>query len=228
MVTYPDALNAMHLFLDKIGETHWRDWIAEDLRQWEASNSVVHHLSAYGGMGSFNDMAGPPPEERGITRAQEYLENFLFSDLKSICYYLAKHVSRSVSMDGMLRSMEAQYPLHGWRCLNCGHPEVGPDDIDFYIAQYLVREGIVDAVERSDLDGFVQDVIASGIPSMESERSRVKDAVLRSGIKIGSTDGWKRPCPVCGSTDTVVYEWQAEGILGMRFTPDPGNRPLKS
>ena len=229
MVTYPEALKAMYLLLDTIGEEHWRDWIAEDLREWEVSNSVEHHLSAYGGMGSFNDMAGPPSEVRGITKAQESLEHFLFCDLKSICYYLAKHVSRPVSVEGILRSMGTmESQLQGWRCLNCSYAEVSLYDIDFYIAEYIIRHGIIDAVKRSNLHGFVRDVITSGMPSMENERSTVKDAVLRSGIKIGSGGGWTRPCPRCQSMDTVVYDWQQEGILGMRFTPVAGNRPLKS
>ena len=229
MVTYPEALKAMYFFLDSIGERHWRDWIAEDLRQWEASNSVEHHLSAYGGMGSFNDMAVPQADVRGGTKAQESLEHFLFCDLKSICYYLATHINQRASVEAMLRSMGAMgYTLQGWRCLNCGYAEVSPYDIDFYIAHYLIREGVIEAVKRSNLQSFVRDVITSGMPSMVNERSRVKDAVLHSGIKIVSRDDWMRPCPVCQSMDTAVYDWREKGTLRKRFVPSASNLALKS
>jgi hypothetical protein len=53
---YLDALKAMHELLGALGEQHWRSWIAQDIEEWESRKSASHHLSAYGGMGSFNDI----------------------------------------------------------------------------------------------------------------------------------------------------------------------------
>lgn len=56
MATYPEAMKAMRLLLDMAGEQYWRDRIQEDIQLWEAHHDAKYHLSAYGGMGSFNDV----------------------------------------------------------------------------------------------------------------------------------------------------------------------------
>jgi hypothetical protein len=50
------ALIAMREVLDAAGEQHWLKWIDEDIEAWRAEGSTRHHRSAYGGMGSLNDL----------------------------------------------------------------------------------------------------------------------------------------------------------------------------
>ena len=73
----------------------------------------------------------------------------------------------------------------------------------------------------------MNDVLNNGLPDMEGERSRVEDAVLRSGIGVVSRDDWMRPCPMCKSMDTAVYRWREKGIFSKRFAPGSDNLPLK-
>lgn len=53
---YEQALIAMRGVLEAAGEQHWLKWIDEDLAAWRAAGSTSHHRSAYGGMGSLNDV----------------------------------------------------------------------------------------------------------------------------------------------------------------------------
>jgi hypothetical protein len=57
MSQYAQPLDAMHRLLMQAGETHWAAWIERAMREWRESRAVKHHLSAYGGMGSFNDIS---------------------------------------------------------------------------------------------------------------------------------------------------------------------------
>ncbi|HSM36235.1 MAG TPA: hypothetical protein VK837_07560 [Longimicrobiales bacterium] len=56
MSQFEAALCAMHDLLVEVGESRWARWIDRDLELWRRSRDVVHHLSAYGGMGSLNDV----------------------------------------------------------------------------------------------------------------------------------------------------------------------------
>jgi hypothetical protein len=53
-----ELLNATKLLLAKYGETQWSEWLAKDSLLIENLDlhGVEHLLSAYGGMGSINDL----------------------------------------------------------------------------------------------------------------------------------------------------------------------------
>ena len=54
---------------------NWIDWLERDIQDWTQHREVAHHLRAYGGMGSFNDL----PSMRGD-------HDYIFGFLKSCCY----------------------------------------------------------------------------------------------------------------------------------------------
>lgn len=55
-VLYEEALLAMQSILTAANEGHWRGWIEQDIETWRSAQRTSHHRSAYGGMGSFNDL----------------------------------------------------------------------------------------------------------------------------------------------------------------------------
>ena len=97
MTHYENALIAMERLLTAVGEDHWANWIRKDLRQWKEASDVSHHLSAYGGMGSFNDVGICGGNQHAITDAQEPWANTLFEWLKAVCHYLARRPRESVT-----------------------------------------------------------------------------------------------------------------------------------
>ena len=56
MNQYEFSLIAMKRLLDAVGESHWAKWIDTDITEWRSNRDATHHLAAYGGMGSFNDI----------------------------------------------------------------------------------------------------------------------------------------------------------------------------
>ena len=90
MTQYEHSLLAMKRLLDAVHETHWAQWIATDIEQWRAADDTSHHLSAYGGMGSFNDVIICRANQHSVSEVTEAWANTLFEWLKSVCYFLWK------------------------------------------------------------------------------------------------------------------------------------------
>lgn len=74
---YTDALICLRLILqaDHPEFKNWIDWLELDIDDWTQRKNVTHHLRAYGGMGSFNDL----PNMRGN-------HEYIFGFLKSVFY----------------------------------------------------------------------------------------------------------------------------------------------
>ena len=74
---YTEALICLRSILqaDHPEFQNWIDWLERDIQDWTQRREVAHHLRAYGGMGSFNDL----PSMRGN-------HDYIFGFLKSVCY----------------------------------------------------------------------------------------------------------------------------------------------
>ena len=74
---YTEALTCLRsiLLADHPEFQNWIDWLERDIEDWTQRREVAHHLRAYGGMGSFNDLPGM----RGN-------HDYIFGFLKSVCY----------------------------------------------------------------------------------------------------------------------------------------------
>ncbi len=57
-----DALDDLAAFLAAHGERSWAEWVAQDAGRVRRAdgNGVIHFLSAFGGMGSLNDLVFHP------------------------------------------------------------------------------------------------------------------------------------------------------------------------
>ena len=214
MQPYPDALNAMYELLGALGEQHWRSWIAQDISEWENSNSVRHHLSAYGGMGSLND----------VTFEDIWLGT-LFDDLKSVCYYFAHNPKSKPDQRALKSSLgNTGFELSGCRCLDCGYAAISDREIDYFIARQVIRQRILEEAARTRLREFVRTVIHSPPSDPLLSHQKIVDLIASSGVQLRRCNDWIRPCPNCGSEDTCVYSWL---FAGDALVPAEGNLPLK-
>lgn len=217
MPPYLDALNAMYDLLGALGEQRWHVWIAQDIDEWQNSKSVQHHLSAYGGMGSFNDLG-----------FNDIWHNALFCDLKSACYYFAHQPTGKPDVRALKNSLYGfEFELSGWRCLSCGYGVVSHRDIDRFIARHVIRQRFLAEVEYARLQELVKSVIHSRPSDSLFTQERVTEWVERSGLYIRDKNDWLRPCPSCGSNDTAVYRWLLVDESGYRFVPSHENLPLR-
>lgn len=214
---YLEALKAMECLLSSQNQTHWRDWILRDIEEWEDRRSVSHHLSAYGGMGSFNDLAFECPRIA-----------YLFEDLKSICYFVAHSPSAQANSKLVEPRMgSAVSVLSGWRCLSCGYQVASTSDIEWFIASGIIRESILNALDEGHLLQFVVSVIRELPDHDDFKYQSVAEGAKASGINLRSENGWLRPCPECGSNDTAVYRWCLANKRDFHFEPSTDNLPLR-
>ena len=100
---YTEALICLRSILqaDHPEFKNWIDWLERDIQDWIQRREVAHHLRAYGGMGSFNDL----PSMRGN-------HDYIFGFLKSVCYAFGhlydkrEGISPEELMEECVRDME--------------------------------------------------------------------------------------------------------------------------
>jgi len=251
MTQYEQALIAMKQLLSTVGESHWAQWLEQDIRDWRAARDTTHHRSAYGGMGSFNDIWICRANSHAVSEAQEPWVNALFEWLKALCYFLVSHPSETFAVRQLaqhigrrdsslaafvggdrapasMRGYVTDDPkLQGWRCLRCGHSEVSSKDIETLLAQDLVPHTVFDSCEHSALSGLVDQILNRDIPRLEAIHECVDSAVAASGIVHNDRDGWMRPCPKCGRDDTAVYRWRLKTNGGWHFDSSDDNVAMR-
>jgi len=215
--TYLEALSATQRLLESQGENHWRNWILRDIDEWENNCSVSHHLSAYGGMGSFNDIGFENP-----------WVGYLFDDLKSACYFLAQSPLHKAAADSIKPSMgNVGFNLQGWRCLTCGYEVVSSFDVERFAARKIIREEILKALDSGHLEQLVESVLQQPPPHKTLTLHAIAIGAKRSGISLRHEKDWLRPCPKCNGNDTAVYRWNLIENGGFHFEPSTDNLPLR-
>lgn len=227
MTKYIHALTALEYLLDKAGENHWRDWLRQDIDLWKSKNDVSHHLSAYGGMGSFNDVWICVQNGHNVTKEQEPWVNNLFEILKGLCFRLAHEPEKDevVKMDHATNQLSMTTPqLHGWRCLKCGYGETKSYDIENYLAKVLLPQYLSNAKTEKELKSLVDSTFTIEFEEIGEIRNQTRQKILNSDIKIVDREGWMRPCPKCGSDNTAVYRWE---FSKNNFNASKDNLPLK-
>ena len=94
-----ETLNEIIQLLESDGERHWSRWMRESRERLLNTDysGIEHLLSAYGGMGSFNDLVICQSYENGQFRWKEgYVEkNNLLDELRGKAWELADHIKRN-------------------------------------------------------------------------------------------------------------------------------------
>ena len=129
---YTEALICLRSILqtDHPEFKNWIGWLERDIEDWNQQREVAHHLRAYGGMGSFNDL----PSMRGN-------HDYIFGFLKSVCYAFGhlygkrEGISPEALMEECLHDVE-QAAYHPHKPLNQA------------IAQHLMQGDLQENLDR--------------------------------------------------------------------------------
>lgn len=248
---YELTLEAIKLLLEAVGDEHWAKWIQEDIDKWRETRDVSHHLSAYGGMGSLNDVILCSTNGHNVTKTQEPFVQSLFEWLRSVCYYLAlnpdieitevnlkKAVGRFESIlvafvggEKAPSSMKGYADdfniLHGCRCLHCNHLELTKHDLNFYIAAQTIPNMVFEASEKLTLNTLVSRVLQMDIPNLVKIQQTLSKAASEAGITMSERTGWMSTCPKCKSKNIAAYRWNVRIDTTIQITPANDNLPLK-
>lgn len=91
-------LEQIECLLVTCGEQHWSAWITRDITAIKKHDfhGIVHLLSAYGGMGSFNDLWLCAANGHRIGESEIMDVNDKLSALRSRAYTLAKEIENKI------------------------------------------------------------------------------------------------------------------------------------
>ena len=197
---YKISLEILYRLLKDSGNDHWANWISKDLSDWIENKKVDHHLNAYGGMGSINDLAVGGPDSIGVWK------NKLFDTIKTLSWSLAKgKISKAPIDTDFYRSGNNE--ISGWKCRKCGHARIDNVNIEHYLSTNFLPIIIVDLVKNDkleqilDLDSFIN------LSDVASTRELITKQITDQKIILTNGNEWQWSCPECESEDVCGYRW---------------------
>jgi predicted RNA-binding Zn-ribbon protein involved in translation (DUF1610 family) len=201
---YKTTLTILAKILQEKDYEHWAKWMQEDLKLWEKDKSVEHHLHAYGGMGSFNDVVIGGNDNEGIW------EGHIFGHLQGLAYSLAK----GDTLESILKSISNQLrsnELSGWRCRNCGDARMTDRDINLFIANNFIPKFFVEYMQEDRLDEVLNILKLIDSEEVMNKKAQIKTLIQQANIILNPDDNWLWTCPKCGSSEVCVYRWIISG-----------------
>ena len=195
METYLKCLSLLKDLLVSNDELFWAEWMQKDIDAWQNGNNTEHHLNAFGGAGSFNDI--------NLSRgdAVGYWKNALMSNLSSISYVFAK--------DGKIElPRNSFFKLEGFFCRNCKSAELSENTVERFLAAKFVPELIRNQLENEQYLKILEIEKLIYDSKVEIVRSELKSAILEQKIALKPFGNpWSFTCATCHSSDKIGYSW---------------------
>lgn len=196
---YKISLEILSQILKNEGYDQWAKWMQEDIKLWDASKSVKHHLHAYGGMGSFNDINIGNNDTEGLWKGR------VFDGFQSLAFGLASGYSLETILDRMQNNSSE---ISGWRCLSCGNAKVTSKGVEIYISSYFAPKLFVEYTKNNQLADLMEIEKILTSESITTKRNAIKNVISQTNITLNDDTTWWWTCPKCGSGDTCVYRWE--------------------
>ena len=201
---YKAALYILHGLLIDSGMKHWAESIKKDIHLWETRNSVTHHLRAFGGMGSINDLYVGGNDAIGVWK------NTLFDITTTFSWSLAK--KKSMPLNEIFYGSRPK-EISGWRCLHCSHKRITTQDIENYLAATLLPELFFEYAIENRLIEILELKRIITLDSIVKKREHIKGLVQSNNITLSLNSNWLTICPKCGVKNVAVYRWNLETMI---------------
>lgn len=198
---YKTSLEVLTQILQEENYDHWAKWMQEDLKLWEINKSVEHHLHAYGGMGSFNDVVIGGNSNEGIWKAH------IFGHLQTLAYSLATGDSLGSILEG-ISNRNSSKEISGWRCRNCGEARMTDRDINLFIAYYFIPKFFVQYVQEDKLQEVTDIHKLIDSEEVRNKKKQIESLIQEANIFLNSDNNWLWTCPKCGSSEVCAYRWK--------------------
>ena len=195
---YKTALNLLIEILKDSGYDNWIDWLKEDIRLWETEQTTEHHLRAYGGMGSFNDVGIGNNDTISLWKSR------VFGTIQTLAYSLAKGDNSPLYEDFYQHQSNE---ISGWRCRDCGHAIINERNIEIYIASYFIPKFFVKYLKEDQLSEIlnIEKMVLS--EEVTHKRQAIESLMMNTYITFSEVNGWLWTCPKCSSTQVCSYRW---------------------
>jgi predicted RNA-binding Zn-ribbon protein involved in translation (DUF1610 family) len=198
---YKTSLEVLTQILQEENYDHWEKWMQEDLKFWEINKSVEHHLHAYGGMGSFNDVMIGGNNNEGIWKAH------IFGHLQTLAYSLAKGDSLGSILEG-ISNRNSSKEISGWRCRNCGEARMTDRDINLFIAYYFIPKFFVQCVQEDKLQEVTDIYKLIDSEEVRNKKKQIESLIQAANVILNPDNNWLWTCPKCGSSEVCAYRWK--------------------
>jgi hypothetical protein len=197
---YKTTLEVLAKILQEENYDHWANWMQEDIKFWETNKSVEHHLHAYGGMGSFNDVVIGNNDNEGIWKGH------ILGHLQSLAYSLAKGNSLSSIIEGIL-NRNITNEIGGWRCRNCGDARMNDRDINLFIANNFIPTFFIKYLQVDKLQEVYDIFKLINSEEVKNKKNQIESLIQQENIILNLDNNWLWNCPKCGSSEVCVYRW---------------------
>ncbi len=194
MHTYHKTLLLLKDLLHNSDNSHWEQWIDRDIYEWENSKSTSHHKSAFGGMGSINDLSVGGQGKVGTWK------NNMFDILKSISWtFVAKN--------------KIQFPtatiniIEGAICRDCSYSEISENGIESYISNKHLPTIISTLLPTEQYFDLTNIETLTNKNEVTVDRQKLLTALTEAKINFSKPSVWLKTCPTCNSSNTCVYRW---------------------
>ncbi|MES2519923.1 MAG: hypothetical protein V4585_17530 [Bacteroidota bacterium] len=197
---YKISLEFLGQILKEEGQDFWANWMLEDIKLWETNKSVEHHLHAYGGMGSFNDIFIGNNDTEGLWKSR------VFGSFQTLAYSLAKGNTFKLTLKESF-SQSPNYVISGWRCRNCGDAKITSRDIEICVSSIFTPKLFVEFLQEDKLSTLLRvDEIITSEP-VKQKRQAIESLARNMNINVASDSNWWWTCPKCASDETCAYRW---------------------
>ena len=199
MEIYLKTLKLLNSLLLANNEPFWAEWMQKDIDAWNQEQSTEHHLNAFGGAGSFNDI------NLGQTEKIGYWKNALLSNLASISYGFAKNKTIEYRQGQFLQ-------LDGAMCRKCKNGDITENTIERILANKFIPLFIENLLSTDNFQDLLNLENLSNSTEIEKEKCEIIIAIENAKISIKPFDTpWAYNCNKCGEPDKISYRWDIIG-----------------
>lgn len=190
----------------------WKKWIETDIEEYLSTGSVQHHLMAYGGMGSINDIWICKVNNHTINDEAEPWANELMECLKWISYGIAHMIKAGKQINIQKIFAESRTPkiLTSIQCKSCGFSEIRKKETDSYLASLLLPKMAEEAFLQNRTEELISACLVPDIPNLLEERERIIKLAEQSGVGFSVYKNFC--CKKCGG-DTIIRYWKLDGNI---------------
>lgn len=196
---YKQSLELLRTILLENQYDFWANWMTEDIENWEKTKSTEHHIRAYGGMGSFNDVVIGNQDSAGLWQGR------VFGMLQSLAYGLA---NGDALEDIIARINAISIQISGWRCQDCGAARINAIDIERFVCASILPEIFVNYLKNNELSKILDTNKLILSEEVSNKKITIEQLIRQANIEIASDNTWLWTCPKCGGSKVCSYHWE--------------------
>lgn len=188
----------------------WERWIKKDISNFEESGDVVHHLRAYGELGSINQVE-ITCEDNSLPPGSILWINQLLKEMLRLTYNIAGKIEANEEIkktDIMAMISSHNYIITGEKCLNCRYGKVSIDKINSFLSRQMVPALLKEYMEKNELTNLVERFLSFRVPGLAKAEHNIRRALQSRNLHIDFQKKEMLSCPRCKSKEVNLIDYR--------------------